>query len=42
MNDVVFYVHYGDIHTTWNHFLDFKWKGLIHRFNCGDSQTTGI
>lgn len=23
-NDEVFYVHYGDIHTTWNHFLDFK------------------
>jgi type I restriction enzyme S subunit len=23
-NDEVFYVHYGDIHTTWSHFLDFK------------------
>jgi len=23
-DDVVFYVHYGDIHTTWNYFLDFK------------------
>ncbi len=23
-NDEAFYVHYGDIHTTWNFFLDFK------------------
>ena len=27
-NDEVFYVHYGDIHTTWNYFLDFNKHNL--------------